>query len=151
MGLGAVRIALCTIFSIILVALPACGDGYPRADALSDRRMSVSAHLRVLNRYLEEGSKEQELSIKDDCHLILSRRQTASRERILLPLFSTGVVIDTDQGTGDFRVQLMGEGDVESRPTLRLIVKKWVDAVAWRSHFQQLQMRCVAWQETKQQ
>ncbi|MNL44088.1 hypothetical protein D3C87_1666390 [compost metagenome] len=112
--------------------------------------MSVSAHLRVLNRYLADSSKERKLSIKDDCHLVLSKRQAVGREKVLLPLLSMDVAIDTDQKTGNFRVLLlMSSKNGKSSMALRLSVKKWFDAVAWRSHFQQLQLRCAALQESE--
>lgn len=138
------RIVACSMTLITLVLLAGCGDGYPRADGLSDRRMSVSAHLRVLNRYLAGSAKDRKLAIKDDCHLVLSKRQAGGREKILLPLLSTDVMVDTDQKTGHFRVQLMGNANGEPMTKLHLVVKQWFDAVAWRSHFQQLQFRCAA-------
>lgn len=149
MNHGAMRAAAYSMSLALLALLAGCSDGYPRADGLSDRRMSVSAHLRVLNHYLADSSKERKLSVKDDCHLVLSKRQTAGREKVLLPLLSMDVAIDTDQKSGDFRVLLMSRKNGKSSTALRLSVKKWLDAVAWRSHFQQLQLRCAALQESE--
>ena len=139
-----VRTIAALLALIVLALLVACGDGYPRADRPSDRRMTASTHLQLLNRSL--AAKKRKLTMRDACHLVLSKPGAARPEGVLLPLRSTSVVVATDSETGRFLVKLVEVANGQASTRLRLAVGEWLDAVAWRSHFQQLQMRCAATQ-----
>lgn len=121
-----------------------CGRSYPRDDAPSVRQMTVAEHLQVLNRYLAGGATQRRLAPRDDCHLVLKKKAGDSgvMQRILIPLLETSVeVAGRPSGTG-LRVKLTRHEEDRRRVQLRLDLDHWVDAVAWRSHFEQLQLHC---------
>ncbi|MFT2658034.1 hypothetical protein, partial [Escherichia coli] len=79
-----------------------------------------------------------------DCHVVLKKRREAGQtQRIVIPLLESSVEIATQPGGSGLRVKLaqhLEDGEREVR--LKLDLDRWIDAVAWRSHFQQLQMNC---------
>jgi len=120
-----------------------CGDRYPIEDALDDRRMTASAHLKALNRYLAAGTGKRQLAKQDSCHLVLKKsRDAGPGERLVIALTRSQVDIDSVPANEGLRVKVTQYHDGVRRVSLRLNVESWFDAVAWRSHFQQLQLKC---------
>ncbi|WP_395351463.1 hypothetical protein [Variovorax sp. UC122_21] len=126
-----------------------CTDGYPSEDAPNVRHMTGAQHLRALNDYLAlgataSGTVHRKLVSQDDCHVVLKKRREAGQvQRIVIPLLETSVEIATQPTGSGLRVKLaqhLEDGEREVR--LKLDLDRWIDAVAWRSHFQQLQMNC---------
>jgi hypothetical protein len=126
-----------------------CTDGYPSEDAPNVRHMTDDQHLRALNHYLAlgataSGTMHRKLVSQDDCHVVLKKRREAGQtQRIVIPLLESSVEIATQPGGSGLRVKLaqhLEDGEREVR--LKLDLDRWIDAVAWRSHFQQLQMNC---------
>ncbi|MDN6883515.1 hypothetical protein QMO14_07880 [Variovorax sp. CAN2819] len=106
--------------------------------------MSVSTHLQLLNHAL--AGEKRKLMIRDPCHLVLSKLDTPGPTGLLLSLRSTNVILGTDSDSGHFLVKLVDVANGKTTTRLSLSVGEWLEAVAWRSHFQQLQMRCAAQQ-----
>lgn len=120
-----------------------CGDRYPIEDALDDRRMTASAHLKALNRYLAAGAGNRQLAKQDSCHLVLKKSRNAGPgERLVIALTNSQVDIASVPANDGLRVKVTQYHDGVRRVSLRLDVESWFDAVAWRSHFQQLQLKC---------
>lgn len=122
-----------------------CTRGYPKDDAPSVRQMSVAEHLQVLNGYLAGGAMQRRLAPRDDCHLVLKKKPVdtgAAVQRILIPLLETSVEVATRPGGEGLRVKLTQYEEGRRQVRLRLDLDHWLDAVAWRSHFEQLQLHC---------
>jgi len=127
----------------LALAMAGCTDGYPREDVPSTRQMTVSEHLHALNGYLTGGSVQRRLARQDDCHLVLKKRRDAGQaQRIVIPLLESSVEIATHPAGSGLRVKLTQHQDGLRQVWLRLDLDRWIDAVAWRSHFQQLQLHC---------
>lgn len=135
-GMPSLRLPLSVLLVCSVIA--GCGDGYPRGDAPDDSRLSVAAHVKALNRYLSEDEGDRQFARKDSCHLLLNK---PGAQRVIA-LLRTQITVDSPPTGDGLRVKLTQYRDGQPRVALRLNVDSWIDAVAWRSHFQQLQIEC---------
>lgn len=130
--------------ALLTLASAAGCSRYPDQDAPSVRQMTMSEHLTVLNGYLAHGGRPRRLASRDQCHLVLKKTldSAATMQRIVIPLLETSVELATRPSGHGLRVKLTQQAEGQRQVWLRLDLEHWVDAVAWRSHFQQLQLNC---------
>ncbi len=129
---------------LLALALAAGCSRYPDQDAPSVRQMTMAEHLKVLNGYLAHGGRPRRLASRDQCHLVLKKTldSAAAMQRIVIPLLETSVELATRPSGQGLRIKLTQQAEGQRQVWLRLDLEHWIDAVAWRSHFQQLQLHC---------
>ncbi|CAN5372758.1 hypothetical protein BH10PSE18_BH10PSE18_09360 [soil metagenome] len=123
-------------------------DGYPQQDAPRTTALSPAAHLAALNAYLRgdagPASEAPRLLAYDSaCELEVEERGSARGQRTPLEIDAMRVTLSRDKDSGRYAVELASAVPGDSR-AYRVEVGAWVDAVAFRAHFQQLQMVCAA-------
>ncbi|WP_432729366.1 hypothetical protein [Variovorax sp. W6] len=128
----------------IAAATGACTDGYPSKDAPAARDMSAEEHVHALNGMLrhEARSVDARLTLATPCILRLATAAPGEREATAsLRLETLHVAFSVDER---YRVSVAPAANVPAARDHRFVVDGWHDAVAFRSHLQQLQMACVA-------
>ena len=122
----------------------ACTDGYPTKDAPAARDMSAAEHIHALNGMLghETHSVDARLTLATPCILRLATTAPGEREvTASLRLETVHIAFSVDER---YRVSLAPASNLPTARDHRFVVDGWQDAVAFRSHLQQLQMACVA-------
>ena len=129
---------------LLALALAAGCSRYPDQDAPSLPQMTMAEHVEVLNGYLAHGGRPPRLAPRDECHLVLKKTldSAAAMQRVVIPLLETSVELASRPSGEGLRVKLTQRAEGRRQVWLRLDLEHWVDAVAWRSHFQQLQLHC---------
>ena len=132
---------------VLLVA--ACADGYPAADNPRTAALSVKDHVRALNGYLgaQAGATRTAFELTSPCVLGLRKASAAkaarSARREAIDLRTMVVEVKADKALGGYAVTLLHGADAAAREREGFRVEGWIDAVAFRSHLQQLQISCV--------
>lgn len=129
--------------------LAACADGYPAADNPRTAALAVQDHVRALNGYLgaQPGAARAVVELASSCVLALSRASTGKSARPArseaIDLRTMAVEVKADKAAGGYAVTLLHGADAAVREREGFQVEGWIDAVAFRSHLQQLQISCV--------
>lgn len=131
----------------VVLGLSGC-DGYPQQDAPRTTALSPAAHLAALNAYLRgdagPASEAPRLLAYDSaCELEVEERGSARGQRTPIEIDAMRVTLSRDKDSGRYAVELASAAPGDAR-AYRVEVGAWVDAVAFRAHFQQLQMVCAA-------
>ncbi|HEX7865164.1 MAG TPA: hypothetical protein VF555_09440 [Variovorax sp.] len=132
------------IAAALAAAAGACTDGYPTKDAPAASTLSAAEHIQALNGMLrhEARSVDAKLTLATPCVLRLATTPPGGRETTAsLRLETLHVAFSVDER---YRVALAQGADLPAAPDHRFVVDGWHDAVAFRSHLQQLQIVCVA-------
>jgi len=122
----------------------ACTDGYPTRDAPAASDMSAAEHVQALNGMLrhEARSVDARMTLATPCILRLATTAQGRRESTAsLRLDTLHVAFSAEER---YRVSVAPAADMPAAPEHRFVMDGWQDAVAFRSHLQQLQMACVA-------
>lgn len=133
----------------LVLLLAACADGYPAADNPRTAALSVKDHVRALNGYLgaQAGGARAAFELTSPCVLGLSRasagKSARSARREAIDLRTLVVEVKADKTVGGYAVTLLHGADATAREREGFQVEGWIDAVAFRSHLQQLQISCV--------
>lgn len=133
----------------LVLLLAACADGYPADDNPRTAALSVTDHVRALNGYLgaQAGPTRADFEIVSPC--VLALRETAAGKagkaarREAIDLRTLAVEVKADKAAGGYAVTLLHGADGGSPGREGFRVEGWIDAVAFRSHLQQLQISCV--------
>ncbi|WP_076999444.1 hypothetical protein [Variovorax sp. KK3] len=119
-------------------------EGYTAEDVPSVTSMSAADHLRALDRTMagaDDGLKRR-ATLQGPCDLRIWSGQGSGHPVWQIALQSVQVRFDVSPLTGRYLVALspaVNDPEVGS-----VDVGRWVDAVAFRSHVQQLQGLCLA-------
>ncbi|WP_019655719.1 hypothetical protein [Variovorax atrisoli] len=122
----------------------ACTDGYPTKDAPAASDMSAAEHIHALNGMLRHEARtlDARMTLATPCILRLATTAHGGRESIAsLRLDTLQVAFSAEER---YRVSVAPAAGMPAAPDHRFVVDGWQDAVAFRSHLQQLQMACVA-------
>ncbi|WP_295989046.1 hypothetical protein [uncultured Variovorax sp.] len=122
----------------------ACTDGYPTKDAPAAGDMSAAEHVHALNAMLQHEARtlDARMALATPCILRLATAAQGARESTAsLRLDTLHVAFSAEER---YRVSVAPAAGVPAAPHHRFVVDGWQDAVAFRSHLQQLQMACVA-------
>ncbi|WP_418124159.1 hypothetical protein [Variovorax sp. 160MFSha2.1] len=128
----------------VAAAAGACTDGYPTRDAPAAGDMSAAEHVHALNDMLrhEARSVDARLTLATPCILRLATTAPGAHESTAsLRLETLHIAFSVDER---YRVNLAPAANRPAARDHRFVVDGWQDAVAFRSHLQQLQMACVA-------
>lgn len=132
-------------FAVVLL-LAACADGYPAEDHPRTAAMSVNDHMRALNRHLDAqvGNARDAFELASPCMLVLHDASPGKpTRRQPIDLRTLAVELRADKEAGRYAVALLHGAEAPPRAREGFDVEGWVDAVAFRSHLQQLQISCI--------
>lgn len=139
----------------LVLLLAACADGYPAGDNPRTAALSVTDHVRALNGYLgaQAGAPRAGFELSSPC--VLALKETGSGKvgklsksgqpprREAIDLRTLAVEVKADKAVGGYAVTLLHGAEHSLRAREGFQVEGWIDAVAFRSHLQQLQISCV--------
>lgn len=128
----------------LALAASACTDGYPSKDAPAAHTLSAAEHIHALNDMLRHDARsvDAKLTLATPCVLRLATTAPGEREQTAsLRLETLRIAFSVDER---YRVSLARDAGAPVASDHRFVVDDWHDAVAFRSHLQQLQMACAA-------
>jgi hypothetical protein len=129
-----------------LVLMVGCMDGYPKEDAPRTSALSSREHVHALNRYLAvgDGDGKSRFKLPTPCMLKLSgsTSKTGSRGQSIA-VESMRISQHADKETGVYRVVISQPREGTASLDHEFAVGQWIDAVAFRSHLQQITFLCL--------
>lgn len=130
----------------LVLLLAACADGYPAEDNPRTAALTVKDHVRALNSYLgaQGGGTRAAFELASPCVLALRESVSGRPARHeAIDLRTMAVELKADKTVRGYAVTLRHGADAASPVREGFQVEGWIDAVAFRSHLQQLQISCV--------
>lgn len=129
----------------LALASVACVDGYPSRDNPHVSALTSGDHIRALNTQLQAfpGQQDTLLTLRTPCEIdrASSGAQAPATETIFLRFLD--VELAALDGNRGYQVTLRHRGHSTEERLTDFMTDSWFDAVALRSHLQQLQSNCI--------
>lgn len=139
------RFGLVVLIPFVALFAAGCVDGYPSDDVPRTTAMSEREHLRALNRFLEDPKGGQRLwfEMAGPCELTLRSKPPLAAGAEAIALRGIEADLRMDKASERYVVELVHGPNPAARRMHAFEVDGWFDAVAFRSHVRQLQVRCL--------